>query len=90
MANDISARPWKLDTPGASVIWPAQANVKFVEWYNPAALNDTFVLTDQNGKIIVEGIAAAAGDTQTFNVENWFNGIKLPTLASGVLLVHVR
>lgn len=90
MANDLTARNWTVDTPGGTVLWQPQVWIKFVEWYNPAALNDTFVMTDRNGKVIIKGIAIAAGDSQTFNLENIFEGLIVPTLASGVLYIHTK
>jgi hypothetical protein len=89
MANDLSARNWQIDTPGAGVLFQSQVWIKFVEWYNPASGN-TFVITDRNGKPIIEGIAEAAGDTQTFNLENIFEGIIVPILTGGVLFVHIK
>jgi hypothetical protein len=98
MANDLSSRVWYLDTAGVGVIYQPQVWIKFIEWYNPANA-DQFQLTDRNGKPIVEGIAEAAGDTQTFNLENIYEGLILKILTTtnqgatppgSVLLVHIK
>jgi len=90
VANDISARPWKLDTPGAGVIFQPQVYIKFVYWFNPALAGDLATLNDRNGKPILTLRAEAANGSQTFNLENWFEGLIMPTLASGTMYVHVK
>jgi hypothetical protein len=91
MANDLSARPWFLDTASATPVYKSQVFIKFVEWWDGGgAAGDLMEITDQNGKSIVKTQAQVAGDVQTFNCENWFNGLVLKTLASGNLRVHVK
>lgn len=98
MANDLSSRVWKLDTPGAGVIYQPQVWIKFIEWFDPANA-DVFALTDRNGKPIVSGLAIVAGDTQTFNLENIYEGLILSQLTTtnqgaspqgSILLVHIK
>lgn len=89
MANDVSARPWFVDTVGT--LWPySQVYVKFIEWVKPQNIGDEFELTDINGKSIVRSSAQVANDIQTFNLENWFNGVVLSALDSGTLRIHVK
>lgn len=90
MANDISARPWKIDTPGAGVIFQAQVYIKYVYWFNPIAPADLATITDRNAKNVLPMRAEVANQSQTFNIENWFEGLIVPTLASGVLYIHIR
>lgn len=98
MANNIGTRVWYLDTASATPLWFAQVWIKFVEWYNPANA-DTFELQDANGNPIVRGVAVAAGDSQTFNLENVYRGLLLKTLSTtnqsdtppgSILLVHIK
>jgi hypothetical protein len=96
MANDLTARPWFIDTASATPIWKNQTLVKFVEVVgaNAATIGDTMAeIQDQNSKSIVTAKyqTANVGEIQTYNLENWFNGIKVPTLGTGVTLrLHVR
>jgi hypothetical protein len=90
MANVIGPRNWVLDTPSATVLWKDQIYIKFVEWYDPLALGDLMSLTDKNSVPIVKAIAEAAGDTQTFSLDNWFEGLIMPVLSSGVVYLHIK
>ena len=96
MANDISARPWFIDTAAATVIFPYQVYIKFVEVVGGGAgsVGGTMAtLNDKNSKNIIQALyqTANAGEIQTYNIENWFEGLIVPTLGSGVTLrVHVK
>lgn len=96
MANDVSARPWFIDTAGAGVIWQPQEYIKFVEVVGGTAGtigNTMATLNDRNSKNIIQSLyqTANAGEIQTYNLENWFEGLIVPTLGTGVTLrVHVK
>jgi hypothetical protein len=50
-------------------------------------------INDRNGKNIVTALyqTVLAGEIQTYNLENWFEGLIVPTLGVGVTLrVHVK
>jgi hypothetical protein len=97
MANDISSRTWFIDTASASVIYQPQVFIKFIEIVGnaaggaaPSTMAD---IQDRNGKSIVFSYyqTTVAGEIQTYNLENWFEGFKVVTLGSGVTLrVHVK
>jgi hypothetical protein len=96
MANDVSARPWFIDTAGASPIWKYNEFIKFIEVVGGAAGtvgNSMATITDQNAKSIIAPLyqTANAGEIQTYNLENWFNGLIVSALGTGVTLrVHVK
>jgi hypothetical protein len=96
MANDLTARPWYVDTASSTPLWKSPLMVKFIEVVGGASATvggTMAVVNDQNGKNIVTANfqTANAGEIQTYNVENWFNGLVVPTLGTGVTLrVHVR
>src|SRR5712664_3921958 len=98
MANDISSRSWFIDTAGAGVIFQPQEFIKFIEVIGgtvaPAVGDLLAEITDRNGKSIVTSRAqvAAIRELQTFNIENWFEGLIVPTLGpNGVTLrIHVK
>lgn len=99
MANDISARPWFIDTPGvANIAIPGMMPIyiKFIEVVGgtAGALGATMAdIRDRNNKSIVLSLyqTVNAGEIQTYNLENWFEGLIVATLGTGVTLrVHVK
>lgn len=99
MANDISSRTWFIDTAGAGVIFQPQEFIKFIEVVNTDAAHATgtvlAVINDRNSKEIVRALsqfaANTAGEIQTYNIENWFEGLIVPTLSTGTTLrIHVK
>lgn len=96
MANDISARPWFIDTAGAGVIYQPQEFIKFIEVVGGAAGAQGGVMADirdRNNKSIVLALyqTVLAGEVQTYNLENWFEGLIVAVLGVGVTLrVHIK
>lgn len=87
----IGSRVWVLTAADIGVIvWKDWENIKFIEWYNVPAQGNTFILQDRNSAVIVEGVAEGGGTSQTFNLENWYQGLRLAQLDGGTLLVHVK
>ena len=98
MANDISSRSWFIDTAGAGVIFQPQVYIKFIEVVGgtvaPVVGDLLADIQDRNNKSIVISRAqvAAIREIQTFNIENWFEGLIVATLGpNGVTLrIHVK
>ena len=99
MANDISARPWRVDTAGAGTLLGSgnnQVYVKFIQVVGGTAGmigNSMATITDKNSKTIISPLyqTANAGEVQTYNLENWFENIIVSALGTGVVLfVHVK
>ena len=96
MANNIGSRSWKIDTAGAGTIWQPQVFIKFIEVVGGAAGtigNSMATITDRNANPIVQPLyqTAAAGEVQTYNLENWFTGLIVSALGTGVVLqIHVK
>ena len=97
MANDIKARPWFIDTASATPIWPYQCFIKFIEVVDGVTLvvqgASMATITDQTGRSIIQpnGQTGVAGEVQTYNLENWFNGLIVSALATSVTLrVHIK
>ena len=97
MANDTSSRTWFIDT-NANPVYQPQVFIKFIEVIGPTvapAVGDLLVdINDRNGKSIVQSRAqvAAIREIQTFNVENWFEGLSIANIgANGVTLrIHIK
>jgi hypothetical protein len=98
MANDISSRTWFIDTAGAGVIYQPQVFIKFIEVVGGAAAGAQGALMadirDRNNKSIVlsQFQTVLAGEVQTYNLENWFEGLIIATLGAGptTLRIHVK
>jgi hypothetical protein len=96
MANDISSRSWFIDTVSATVIYNPQVFIKYIEVVGgvAGALGGVMAdIQDRNGKSLVKALyqTVNAGEEQTRNLENWFEGFLVPTLGTGVTLrVHVK
>lgn len=90
MAN-VFKNVWIIDTASATVLWQGPWRPKMIYWFNPINIGDTFVITDINGNVHLQGRCEVANQSQIFNVDNWYqNGMVVPTLASGKLHIHFK
>jgi hypothetical protein len=99
MANDVSSRTWFIDTQGAGVIWQPQVYLKFIEVVAGAGAStigaQMAIINDRNSKNIINSFFQTVGpnEIQTYNIENWFEGIIVPTLSAApavTLRIHVK
>jgi hypothetical protein len=98
MANDTSSRTWSIDTPAATPVYQPQVYIKFIEVVGGAVAGaqgaSMATITDRNGKPIIKPQfqTVLAGEIQTYNLENWFEGLIVSALGAGpvTLLVHVK
>jgi hypothetical protein len=96
MANDLSSRSWFIDTSGAGIIYQPQEFIKFIEVVGNTAGTIGNVMADirdRNNKSIVLALYQTVniGEIQTYNLENWFEGLIVATLGAGVTLrIHVK
>jgi hypothetical protein len=79
---------WLIDTPGAGIINSQKIKVSSVYWNGPAA-NATFVIQNQFGKILIEA-TFTAGQQPTWFPNDWWDGLIVPTLSSGVLVITLE
>jgi hypothetical protein len=98
MANDVSSRQWRLDTPVAfgsanAIIWPGNLYVKAMYWANAGAPPQNAIVKDRNGKI-VWAPTTAAGETDIADIRltdiGWVEGFVLDTLTAGQIIVYVK
>jgi hypothetical protein len=88
MANDISANPWKIDTPGAGAIYAFPIKIDNIVWANEAAAA-TLLITDVNGKTIVSATASTNSSDNHFGKIGWVRGLIVPTLSGGVVTIAI-
>jgi hypothetical protein len=87
MANNVSANPWYVDTPGA--VWHGKIYIKELLWGKPTA-GATLLILDDNGNIIISTVANASDPSQSFGTLGWVTGFNLVTLGSGNLSVFIN
>lgn len=92
MANDLSSRQWRLDTPlpfgtAAAILWRSNIFVKYVEFSEYAAQGNKCILKDQNGKTVWDVTGAADLSPIRLGDIGWVNGLVLDTLQGGGLCV---
>jgi len=89
MANNIGGRVWALDTPGATTIFSSMLKVTMVEWFNPTVIGHLMQLTDLEDRVLLDGRAEAANQSRVFRPTTWWHGLKVPTLQSGIVYIHL-
>jgi len=85
LASKVSAAAGVAVPPGGWVI-------DHIRWYNPAAANDTFVLTLGDGTtVFLKDICVTAHQSIDYPMYGLkIEDFQIPTLASGVLYVYFR
>lgn len=92
MANDISSRQWRLDTPVAfgvagAVIWSGNIKVEHFEFSGYAAQGNKVIIKDSNGKIVWSASSAADLTEIRSAKVGWVNGLVLDTCQGGGIVV---
>lgn len=96
MANDLSSRQWRLDTPRAfgtagAVLWPANLYIKQIEFSQYAAQGNQAIIKDQTGKVVWSATGAADLSPVRLGDIGWVNGLVLDTLqGAGLVVVYVK
>lgn len=88
MANNFTGPIWRIDT----VFTTASPPVKLVNvvWNEAATIGDQAIITTKDGRTLVDSKANQVNYSQSFSSINWASdGIKVPTLTSGVLLISI-
>lgn len=89
MANVLKGRIWIIDTAGATPIWLGRIKIKSIEWRNPGVIADTAVIQRSDGTEQFNFRCEVANQSQFRIVEDWIDGMIVPTLASGKLYVYI-
>lgn len=88
MANNFTGPVWRIDT----VFTTASPTVKLVNvtWNEAVAAGDQAIITTKDGRTLVDTKSQETNFSQNFGFIGWASdGIKVPTLTSGVLLITV-
>lgn len=92
MANNLGVNPWKIDTPGAGVIYAFPIRIGTITWANYTPGTAQALVQDANGNDILNA-AIPSGQTQMQPVVmsgvGWVRGLKVPTLTNGELTITI-
>ena len=91
MANDLSANPWKIDTPGAGVIYAFPIKIVNLVWANFTTTGDQLIVQDLNGKDIINALVTTSLSTgpMPFGAMGWVRGLKVTTMTHGEITIAI-
>lgn len=89
MANNFSANPWYIDTPGVGAEWHGRVYIKDLIWNKPTA-GTALIILDDNGNTILNTVANTNDPMFSFGTLGWVTGIHVTTLASGTLSFFIN
>lgn len=89
MANKLAQNPMYVDTPSNVPIVNGAYKIKHIEFVGYAADTDSAIVTNLNGNVITELLGASAGGDGVVRTGNigWVDGIIVPTLTAGAVLI---
>jgi hypothetical protein len=95
MANDLTTRQWRLDTPTPfsagpqAILWQSTLYVKAIEFTATGiALGESrAVIKDRTGRVVWESVAVPERMPTRLSDIGWVNGLVLDTLSPGTLVV---
>lgn len=94
MANDLTKNPMKVDTAGAGAIIAAgtRLRIKGIRWVGATTAGHTAVVQTAAGAPIWNSVASGANYVEADILENihaHWDGLTVPTLASGILWIEL-
>lgn len=91
MANQLTVNPWIIDTPGAGTLFAGANKIKSVRWVGATTAAHAAEIQDTAGNVRWSSVAAGANNLEIDEVseQNYYTGIKVPTLQSGKLYIEL-
>lgn len=89
MANDLTGDPYIIDTAAATVLSTINLFIKSIRWVGGTTAGHTAVIQDQKGNVIWTSEASGANYVESEIIEQWIDGLIVPTLTSGVLYIQI-
>lgn len=89
MVNQIGPRHFMIDTPGATPIWLSGLSIASITWTAATAAGHQAIVQNAAGtRTIFDAKASEANDFETSVYDcGWVEGLLVPTLQSGKLLI---
>lgn len=89
MANDLTADPYIIDAAAATVLSTINLYIKSIRWVGGTTAGHTAIIHDKNSNVIWSSVASGANYVESEIIEQWVDGLIVPTLASGVLYIQI-
>jgi hypothetical protein len=89
MVNQVAPRHFLIDTPGVTPVWLSGLSVASITWTGATTAGHQAVVQNAAGsRIIFDAKASEANDFESAVYEcGWVEGLLVPTLGSGKLLI---
>lgn len=78
-----------MDTPATTVLTTMKLRVKGVRWVGATTAGHTAIIHDRNSRIVWRSVATGANYVESDLIENDWDGLIVPTLASGILYIEL-
>jgi hypothetical protein len=89
VANDLTRRPWIIDTPSATNITNDRVRLGTIRWVGAGtAAAGAAVVADGAGRVVWENVASGANTADESVLEFDVEGLRVPTLAAGKLYIY--
>ena len=88
MSNVLTQSPWLVDTAAATILGTGRHRIVGIRWMGGTTAGHQCIITDRNGKVVFEGIAAAANHNDESNIPFEVDGISVTTLGSGRVYIY--
>lgn len=90
MANRLTENPFVIDTAGATVLFKGNINVDYFEFSGYALDTDNVIVNDNSGNLVWQENGASDLRNVRSGHVGWIQGLTVPTLSSGKLLVFFK
>ena len=93
MSNVLTTNPLKIDTAGSAVLLASNLFPMSVRWVGATTAGHVAEITDKNDVPVWKSVAAIAtnnAEAEQVNAKKPWKGLKVPTLASGVLYITLK
>jgi hypothetical protein len=87
MANDLTGDVWTVDTASATALITGWVKIKKIWWDDPMVVGHLVIIQDAAGQVHNTLRCEVAGQRITDFMEDWQNGLLIPTLGSGTLYI---
>jgi len=88
LANDLTKRPWLVDTVSSTTQITGRIKVKSIRWASITSVGDELIILDDAGtKIFQLTNPTAKNSLDVFLDAWWTNGFRVSTLGSGIVFI---
>ena len=89
MANDVTINPIRLDTVSSGAIDSIRRFVKSVRWVGGTTAGHTATIKNGAGVVKWTTEAAGANTVEADLIEDWWEGLDMDVLGSGIIYVYI-